>query len=76
MTADGILTLARTYSQLTGRALTGVGEMSCGNGKIFVRLAAGRGANILTCERAHAWFRQNWPEGEPWPLNDGGCCQP
>ena len=77
MTAAEILALARAYSEHTGRALTGVGELSCGNEKIFVRLAAGRGANILTIERAYAWFSENWPEGAAWPLDDQRrCCRP
>jgi hypothetical protein len=68
MTAGEILTLARAYSELTGRSLSGVGDLSCSNEKIFVRLAEGRGANTRTIERAHAWFVRNWPEGAAWPL--------
>lgn len=68
MTADEILLLARAYATHSGRTLSGVGEISCGNAKIFVRLAAGRGANIITVERAYRWFQDNWPDGAAWPV--------
>jgi hypothetical protein len=66
MTAAEILTLARAYAALTGVPLSRVGLMSCGNPKIYGRLAQGRGANVLSVERAASWFSDNWPDA-PWP---------
>jgi hypothetical protein len=80
MTAEEILTIANAYAAHTGRTLSGVGTMSCGNAKIFSRLKAGRGANIITVERAFRWFQDNWPEDAPWPLDqsmqNGAACHP
>jgi hypothetical protein len=67
MTADQILALAKVYAAATGKALSGVGVMSCGNDKIFTRLAAGRGCNSQSIERAEKWFAGNWPADVPWP---------
>jgi len=64
---DQLLTLARAYSEATGIALTGVGQRSCGNNRLFQRLAEGKGANILSMNRAAEWFVQNWPDGTEWP---------
>ena len=68
MTSDEILILAQAYAAHSGRTLSGVGAMSCGNAKVFTRLAQGRGANITTVERAYRWFEANWPKDAPWPL--------
>lgn len=67
MNADALLKLARAYAEATGQSLRAVGVASCGNDKIFNRLAAGRGCNILTAERAAEWLFENWPAGVPWP---------
>jgi hypothetical protein len=64
---EHLLTLARAYSEATGVALTGVGQRACGNNRVFTRLAEGRGANVLTMERAAQWFVANWPEDAAWP---------
>jgi len=69
MTAAEILLLARTYAEGTGLALSSVSVRATANrnDKLFDRLAAGRGANILTIERAAHWFCRNWPPDLPWP---------
>jgi hypothetical protein len=67
LTADQLLRLAEAYGDAAGLTLTTVGRRACDNDKIFNRLAEGRGANILACERAYHWFDANWPLGEPWP---------
>ena len=64
---EQLLILARAYSDTTGLALTGVGQRACGNNKIFIRLAEGHGANVLTMTRAAEWFSANWPVGRAWP---------
>jgi hypothetical protein len=64
---EQLLTLARAYSEATGVALTGVGQRACGNNKVFIRLAEGHGANVLTCVAAAQWFAANWPADAPWP---------
>jgi hypothetical protein len=64
---EHLLTLARAYSEATGLALTGVGQRACKNNRVFTRLAEGRGANVLTMDRAAQWFAANWPEAVPWP---------
>ena len=64
---EQLLILARAYSDTTGVALTGVGQRACGNNKVFIRLAEGRGANVLTMARAAEWFSANWPAGQAWP---------
>ena len=68
MTAAEILILARAYAAGTGLALSAVSKKATAtNDKLFDRLAAGRGANILTIERAAGWFHRNWPPDVPWP---------
>lgn len=62
-----ILRLARAYSAITGLTMTGVGQRACGNNRVFDRLAAGHGANVLTLERAAQWFGANWPDDADWP---------
>ena len=64
---EQLLILARAYSDTTGLALTGVGQRACGNNKVFIRLAEGHGANVLTMARAAEWFSANWPVGRAWP---------
>jgi len=64
---EHLLTLARAYSEATGLALTGVGQRACGNNRVFIRLAEGRGANVLTMDRAAQWFAANWPADTDWP---------
>ena len=64
---EQLLTLARAYSEATGVALTGVGQRACGNNKVFIRLAEGHGANVLTCVAAAQWFAANWPADALWP---------
>jgi hypothetical protein len=69
MTAAQILALARAYAAATNLALTSVGKLAVGNDKIFVRLANGSGANVLSVERAAEWFNANWPDDTPWPAD-------
>lgn len=68
LTATQLLRVAEAYAEFTGMSLAQVGIKSCNNDKVFKRLAAGRGANILTVERATVWFRENWPPKMPWPV--------
>jgi hypothetical protein len=67
-TSGQLLQLAEAYAKATGLSLTQVGVKSCNNDKIFPRLAKGRGCNVLSVERAAAWFYDNWPPGTPWPI--------
>jgi len=69
MTSSEILLLARTYAESAGIALSSVSVRATGgrNDKLFDRLAAGHGANILSIERAAHWFCQHWPDDVPWP---------
>jgi hypothetical protein len=76
MTAAELLALARAYSDATGLALTTIGQRACpsskdgskgGNDKLFVRIAAGRGCNSVSLERASRWFTENWPQDAAWP---------
>jgi hypothetical protein len=73
MFAADLLTLAEVYARATRRSLATVGLRACGNDQVFQRLARGKGCHSTTLERAGAWFRANWPEGEPWPL-ESRCC--
>jgi len=73
---EHLLTLARAYSEETGLTLTGVGLRACGNNKVFTRLAAGHGANVLTMVRAAKWFGANWPEDAEWPEGVPRCVEP
>ena len=67
LTADQVLRLAQAYCAISGLSLTTVGRRACDNDKIFNRLAAGHGANVLAVERAFHWFHENWPSDQPWP---------
>jgi len=74
MTASEILLLARAYADSKGLSLNEVGRLACGgNNRIFNRLAAGKGCNSRSIERASEWFRANWPSDLPWPEGVGFC---
>jgi hypothetical protein len=67
LSADDVLSLARTYADCIGISLTTVGVRAANNDKMFVNLARGRTCTVRSLERAAAWFGANWPKGLPWP---------
>lgn len=67
MSADDLLALAQAYCAARRISLTTAGSYAARNERVFTRLAAGKGCNSKTIERAAQWFAANWPEGCPWP---------
>ena len=67
LSADDVLSLARTYADCIGISLTTVGVRSANNDKMFVNLARGRTCTVRSLERAAHWFAGHWPKGLPWP---------
>ena len=67
MSADDLLILARTYCEACGISLTTAGSYAARNERLFTRLAAGKGCNSKSIERAARWFTENWPKDLPWP---------
>lgn len=69
MKVEDLLTIAQAYSQALDIALSTVGTRACGNARIFNRLAAGKGCNSRTIDKAAAWFAENWPDDLAWPAS-------
>ena len=67
MTDDELLLVARAYADAAGISLGSAGRRSCGNDKIFLRLADGRGCHSQSLKRAAQWFTENWPADVAWP---------
>ena len=65
---DELLTLARAYVGATGETFVGLGRKSCGNEKLFLRIAKGKSCNVASAQRAGNWFHENWPRDVAWPL--------
>jgi len=74
MNARDLLVLAEAYARASNRSLATVGRRACGNDGLFLRLAAGRGCNTRTLDKAAAWFAANWPPDQPWPLESQPPC--
>ena len=67
LSADDVLSLARTYADCMDISLTTVGVRAANNDKMFVNLARGRTCTVRSLERAARWFACNWPIGLAWP---------
>jgi len=67
MTAEQLLYLAQAYADTQGLTLRRVGILAASNPMLFKRLAAGKGAQTTTVERAAHWLSHHWPRGVPWP---------
>jgi|SRR5678815_1414785 hypothetical protein len=65
-----LLRLARLYAAAEGVSLYTVGRRACGgNNRIFRRIEVGHGANTRTLAQVETWFRANWPQNAPWPVD-------
>ncbi len=64
-----LIALGRLYCFWTGIQPSTLGDWSCGNNRVFVRLFADPTSRCLTdtAERASDWLIQNWPKDLDWP---------
>jgi hypothetical protein len=67
MSADELLALARAYCEARHITLSTAGTYAARNERIFTRLAAGKGCNSRSIDRAAQWFSANWPDDLAWP---------
>lgn len=62
-----LLTVARTYSEASGRSLARVATLIHNQGALFKKLEAGGSCTIATFDKAMRWFSANWPANTSWP---------
>ena len=62
-----LLTVARAYSEATGRSMARVATLIHDKGALFKKLEAGRNCTIDTYDKAMRWFSEHWPAETPWP---------
>lgn len=66
-TRQTLLTVARAYSDATGRSLARTATLIHDTGALFKKLEAGGSCTIATYDKAMHWFAKNWPVDRPWP---------
>lgn len=66
---DLILRLAAVYGEATGLGPSAVSWRVFGDSKKLPALRDGKDIQVRRCERALAWFAENWPEGAAWPAD-------
>jgi hypothetical protein len=66
---ENLLAIVAAYRKATGKSLTSVSKDFYGRGDFFVRLK--KGDHTIGIGRLSTMldkFRDQWPEGEAWPL--------
>lgn len=66
-TASELVELAHTYMAATGWTASRLSKQAANNNRLFERLAEGFDCHSDMCERASAWFDENWPPELDWP---------
>lgn len=80
---EQLLVLAGAFSAATGKSEARIANLTAGSGMFFVNIRNGKTCTVDTFLSVKRWFRDNWPEGQPWPaavdqwgLDEGVAPQP
>ncbi len=67
MILQELTTLAKILGRYKTWTLSTIATYSVNDGKLFARINAGRGCNVITAEKCKKWFSDNWPDDLDWP---------
>jgi hypothetical protein len=63
-----LLSLVESYASALGIGVTTVWRQAINDPAFQERLRSDNTITLRTYDRAVAWFDQNWPEGQAWPV--------
>ena len=64
---DNVVILSSLYADTTGRQITTVGRLCCGDSRLVKRLKCHGSLSRRVYLRITQWFSNNWPHNLPWP---------
>lgn len=64
---DNVVILSKLYADTTGRQITTVGRLCCGDSRLVKRLKCHGSLSRRVYLRITQWFSNNWPHNLPWP---------
>lgn len=67
MNTETLVTLAETYAEHRGLALSTVSTYAATDGKFFPELKKGASCTLRRAHRVLSWFGANWPADLEWP---------
>lgn len=80
---DQLLCLARRYCEARNLSEARIATIILNRGAFFAHIRGGASCSVDTFLKVKRWFRDNWPEGQPWPaavdqwgLDEGVAPQP
>lgn len=66
---QALITLAETYADHKGLAISTVSTYAAGDGKFFGKLKGRSSCTLKTAETVVQWFSNHWPADLEWPCS-------
>lgn len=67
--ATHLFVLCSRFSELEGISESTIGKLCAQDARFFSRIREGKTFTVKKFDGVVGWFAENWPEGEPWPLD-------